>query len=135
MAELTLSQDQCIALRARAHRLDPVVLLGAGGLSEAVLREMDRALNAHGLIKVRAGRLERDERDALFLAMADRLGAARVQVIGHTFVLFRPLPEPKAPARPARPAKATRGGGGGAGRGTAAQRAPGARGRARGTQR
>jgi putative YhbY family RNA-binding protein len=96
MAELSLPQEACTALRAQAHRLNPVVLLGAAGLSEAALREIDRALSAHGLVKVRAGKLERDARDALFGTMADRLGAARVQAIGHTFVLFRPIPQKKA---------------------------------------
>ena len=119
MAELALSQETTLALRAQAHGLDPVVLLGAAGLSEAALREIDRALSAHGLVKVRAGKLERAARDTLFAAMAERLDAARVQVIGHTFVLFRPIPaEPvrahrakaqaQATAAGARPAGKTR---------------------------
>jgi putative YhbY family RNA-binding protein len=111
MAELTLPQDTCLSLRAQAHTLNPVVLLGAAGLSDAALKEIDRALTSHGLVKVKAGKLERDERDAMFLSMADRLGAARIQVIGHTFVLFRPIPEktestPRKASAPARkPAK------------------------------
>jgi putative YhbY family RNA-binding protein len=109
MAELTLSQEHCLLLRAQAHRLDPVVLLGAGGLSEAALREIDRALTAHGLVKVRGGKIERAERDALFSTMAGRLGAARVQVIGHTFVLFRP--QPLAPAKAVKSVKPARTGG------------------------
>ncbi len=109
MAELSLPQVTCLALRAQAHRLEPVVRLGAAGLSEAALREIDRALTAHGLVKVRAGKLEREERDAMFGSMAERLGAARVQVIGHTFVLFRPIPQRQAPApRKAARAPATR---------------------------
>lgn len=115
MAELLLPQEQTLALRASAHRLAPVVLMGAAGLSAAVLQEIDRALRAHGLVKIRGGKSERDERDALFLAMADTLAAARVQVIGNTFVLFRPIPASappprapagKAPAGKARAAKA-----------------------------
>jgi putative YhbY family RNA-binding protein len=104
MAELNLPQETVLALRARAHRLEPVVRLGAAGLSEAALREIDRALTAHGLVKIRAGRLEREERDALFARMAQGLEAAKVQVIGHTFVLFRPVPEeaPKSPGKTAR---------------------------------
>jgi putative YhbY family RNA-binding protein len=103
MAELALSHDQIITLRASAHPLDPVVLMGAAGLSAAVMQEIDRALRAHGLVKVRGGKSERAEREALFLAMAEQLGAARVQVIGNTFVLFRPIPIDAAPpaARPA----------------------------------
>jgi len=93
MAELSLPHEECLALRARAHGLAPVVLLGAAGLSAAVLQEIDRALRAHGLIKVRAGKAERTDRDAMFQTMAQQLGAARVQSIGHTFVLFRPMPK------------------------------------------
>jgi putative YhbY family RNA-binding protein len=97
MAELALSQEKIIALRARAHTLDPVVLMGAAGLSAAVLKEIDRALLAHGLVKVRGSKAERPQREAMFLEMAQALEAARIQVIGHTFVLFRPIP-PAAPA-------------------------------------
>jgi len=103
MAELALAHERIIALRASAHGLDPVVLMGAAGLSPALVKEIDRALNAHGLVKVRGGKSERAERDAMFLAMADALEAARIQVIGNTFVLFRPIP-PEEPQEK-RPAK------------------------------
>jgi RNA-binding protein len=108
MTQLSLPQEKCIALRAQAHKLDPVVLLGAAGLSEAALKEVDRALSAHGLIKVRAGKTDRDDLDYLYQTMAERLGAARIQAIGHTLVLFRPIPEdaPRAAApRTGAPAK------------------------------
>jgi putative YhbY family RNA-binding protein len=97
MSELKLPHAQIMTLRASAHGLDPVVLLGAAGLSDAVLREIDRALRAHELIKVRAGRIDAQERDGMFLSVAERLGAARIQSIGHTFVLYRPAPATPAP--------------------------------------
>jgi putative YhbY family RNA-binding protein len=121
MAELTLPQEQILALRAQAHRLEPVVLLGAAGLSEAALREIDRALGAHGLVKVRAGRLERADRDEMYARIAMRLSAARVQVIGHTFVLFRPLPDAPPPRKASVPKKKA------AARQTSARPAPTAR--------
>jgi putative YhbY family RNA-binding protein len=93
MSELTLSRDERLALRARAHHLNPMVLLGAAGLTEAVLKETDRALTAHELIKVRIPGDDRDERDAIGLQLADRLGAARVQSIGKLLVLYRPRPD------------------------------------------
>jgi len=117
MTELTLSRDERLALRARAHHLNPVVLLGAAGLTEAVFKETDRALAAHELIKVRIPGDDRDEREAVCAQLADRLGAARVQVIGKLLVLYRPRPEEEAPAkaavaarrrRPAAPAAAVR---------------------------
>jgi RNA-binding protein len=110
MAELDLDHDTLIALRAQAHRLDPVVLMGAGGLSAAVVREIDRALAAHGLVKVRAGRMEREEKEAMFVRIAEQLGAARVKAIGHTFVLYRPVPEPRVDPLPPLSRKRERGG-------------------------
>jgi len=110
MTELSLTQEQVLALRVRAHNLPPVVLIGAAGLSEAVLQEIDRALRAHGLVKIRGGKSAPAERDALFRSMAGRLGAARIQAKGHTFVLFRPVPENDSqPAPKKTPSKKTAG--------------------------
>ena len=92
MAEILLTPKERQALKGRAHRLDPVVLLGAQGLSEAVVKEIDRALTVHELIKVRVPGDEREAREALFAAVADRLGAARVQAIGKLLVFYRPRP-------------------------------------------
>jgi len=79
--------------RAEAHHLDPVVMIGTGGATEAVVRELDAALDAHGLIKVRVALEDRHERDALLESLADRLGAAPVQHIGKLLVLWRPITE------------------------------------------
>ena len=97
MTELTLAHEQRLALRAQAHRLHPVVRLGAAGLSEAALQEIDRALRSHGLIKVRAAGAQRADRDALSQAIAERLDAARIQVIGNIVVLYRPIDEAPVP--------------------------------------
>jgi putative YhbY family RNA-binding protein len=110
MSELLLTPKERQELKGRAHRLNPTVLLGAAGLSDAVLKEIDRALAAHELIKVRVPGDDRAEREQIFAAAADRLGAARVQMIGKLIVLFRPRP-PEADAtraaeqRPTRDAK------------------------------
>jgi putative YhbY family RNA-binding protein len=93
MAEIELTPKQRQQLKGAAHRLDPVVLLGASGLTDAVVKEIDRALTAHELIKVRVPGDDRVERDDIFRAVAERLGAARVQMIGKLFVLFRPRPD------------------------------------------
>jgi putative YhbY family RNA-binding protein len=98
MAEIELTPRERQALKGRAHALHPVVLLGAQGLSEAVIREIDRALAAHELIKVRVPGDEREAREALFAAVANRLGAARVQAIGKLLVFYRPRPDEPAPA-------------------------------------
>lgn len=93
MAQLKLPRDLRIALRAQAHHLDPVVLLGASGLTDAVRKEVDRELNIHGLIKVRVPSDDREERVAIYEELAEVLGAAKVQLIGKLFVLYRPIPE------------------------------------------
>ena len=51
MSQLVLDRNARLLLQAKAHHLDPVVLLGGNGLTEAVIKEVDRALTAHGLIK------------------------------------------------------------------------------------
>src|SRR5262249_19944712 len=95
MTALHITAEQRKALRASAHHLDPVVMIGSEGLSPAVHRELDVALAAPGLIKVRGFSDSRDQREALFTEAADRLGAAAVQHIGKLLVLWRP-PPPKA---------------------------------------
>jgi len=77
------------ALKARAHKLEPVVHIGAKGLTDEVVAEIERALNAHQLIKVRAGGLERDARDEALTAICQQTGADAVQQVGKVFVLFR----------------------------------------------
>jgi len=80
-------------LKGRAHALEPVVQIGHDGLTDAVLGEIDRALTAHELIKVRAGGHERGDRAALLAAICASTGAASVQQVGKIMVLWRPRPE------------------------------------------
>ena len=77
------------ALKAKAHKLDPVVHVGAKGITEEVIAEIDRALHAHELIKVRAASLDREAREEAFGRIAEKTGAQAVQHIGKVFVLFR----------------------------------------------
>ena len=76
--------------RAEAHALDPGVAIGNDGLSDGVLKEIDLALAAHGLIKVRVFAGDRAAREALLADLAARVGAAPVQHIGKQLVLWRP---------------------------------------------
>lgn len=78
------------ALRAAAHSLHPLVQIGDKGLSEAVLQEIDRALNAHGLIKVRAGGEDRAARSAIQQTICEHLSCAPVHHLGKVLVLYRP---------------------------------------------
>lgn len=90
MKEIILARDTRLALRSQAHHLSPVVLLGANGLTDAVIREIDRELTAHELIKVRVPTDDRQERQAIFSEVAEKLGAARVQMIGKQLIFWRP---------------------------------------------
>lgn len=80
------------ALRARAHHLEPVVMIGDAGLSRAVLAEADRALRAHELIKIRVLGDDRSQRQALLTEICSALGCAAVQSIGKLLVVYRPKP-------------------------------------------
>ena len=82
-------------LKARAHTLDPVVIIGGKGLTDAVIAEIDLALKSHELIKVRAGAMDRHERAEAFSAICARTGAQAVQHVGKIFVLYRKKPEPE----------------------------------------
>ena len=81
-------------MKARAHPLDPVVLIGGAGLSSAVLAEIDRGLKSHELIKVRVPGTDRTKREVIFAEICSRSGAQPVQHIGKVLVLFRENPEP-----------------------------------------
>jgi putative YhbY family RNA-binding protein len=93
MTELALTSAQRKSLKARAHGLRPVVLLGAAGLTQNVVREIDRALTAHQLVKIKVPGDDRDQRAQIATDLAGNLAAANVLSIGKMIVLFRPQPE------------------------------------------
>ena len=81
-------------LRSQAHHLQPVVVIGKQGLSEAVLGALDQALTAHELIKVRLADFK-DQRKALSQEMAEATGSHLAGQIGHVVILYRRHPDPK----------------------------------------
>jgi RNA-binding protein len=87
----TLTARQRKHLRGVAHSLEPVVQVGQGGVTEAVLRSLDEALLAHELVKVRLREPEDKHGDATRLA--EGAGAALCGLVGHTVILYRPHPE------------------------------------------
>lgn len=95
MTPTALTPAQRKALKAQAHPLDPVVTVGGAGLTPAVLSEVERALVAHALIKVRVHGDDRDARVAVLEAIVAATGAVAVQHIGKLLVLWRPRPEPE----------------------------------------
>ncbi len=88
-------------LRAKAHHLDPVVLVGHHGLTPAVLHEIDLALLKHELVKVRISSDDRAVREAAFAQLATDLECAPVQHVGKVLVLWRPNPDKKKKEAPA----------------------------------
>jgi RNA-binding protein len=104
MAALELTSGERRSLRAQAHKLHPVVMIGEDGLTTGVLQEIDRSLNAHGLIKIRSAFDSRDERDSLLAGICEQMAAAPVQHLGKILIVYRPLPpEPPKAAQPPRP--------------------------------
>ena len=92
MPQIQLTPAERKVHRAEAHHLDPVVMIGGDGLTAAVVKEADAALNAHGLIKIRVLGDDRQAREAMYMQLADQLGAAPIQHIGKLLVLWRPQP-------------------------------------------
>jgi putative YhbY family RNA-binding protein len=93
MPRIELSIQDRKVHRAEAHHLDPVVLVGADGLTPSVKKEIDAALKAHGLVKVRVFGDDRLERERIYGEVADDLGAAQIQHIGKLLVFWRPKPK------------------------------------------
>ena len=92
-ATVPLSGKQKRALRARAHHLSPIVSIGSAGTTDAVLAELENALDVHELIKLRIAAEDRQQRRRLIDVLCERANAELVQTIGHTAVLFRKRPE------------------------------------------
>ena len=90
MAKLDITSHERSALRAAAHPLRPVVLIGDRGLSESVLKEIDMNLTAHELIKVRVAGEDREARELLLHTVCDTLACAPVHHMGRTLILYRP---------------------------------------------
>jgi len=102
MTALLLTPAQRKAHRAKAHALNPVVMIGNEGLTTAVRKEIDRALTSHGLIKIRVLGDDRDARIEMFESICNDLNAAPIQHIGKLLVVWRPIeakPEKVIPSK------------------------------------
>jgi len=92
MPAIELTPAQRKEHRSSAHHLDPVVMIGGDGLTPAVEKEVNLALNAHGLIKIRIFSDDREARNGMLAQLAENLSAAPIQHIGKLLVLWRPMP-------------------------------------------
>jgi putative YhbY family RNA-binding protein len=93
MTALLLNSATRSALRSDAHSLNPTVMIGADGLTPAVVKEANAALNSHNLIKIRVLGDDREARIAIYEQLCDELNAAPIQHIGKLLVLYRPAQE------------------------------------------
>lgn len=92
MTTLTPAQRQY--LKGLAHPLSPVIIIGEKGLTEAVLKETERALAAHELIKIKAGSDQKETRGQWLEQICVELGASPVQQIGKILVIYRAAEKP-----------------------------------------
>lgn len=90
---LKLTSSQRSTLKAQAHSLNPVVMIGEAGLTEAVLKEIDINLNAHGLIKIRVLGDDRMNRIEILQKICSQLDVAPIQHIGKLLIIYRPKKE------------------------------------------
>tara|TARA_R110000787_G_scaffold106016_9_gene213596 strand:+ start:149 stop:445 length:297 start_codon:yes stop_codon:yes gene_type:complete len=92
---MNLNKKQIQYLKGLAHSLKPVVLLGNNGLTEAVVAEIDFALNHHELIKIKIPTDDRETKALIVEAICRETNSTKVQVIGKTLVIFRQTEEKK----------------------------------------
>lgn len=90
----TLSAAEKKQLRAIAHNLNPIIIVGDKGVSEGLLEELDRALEQHELIKVKVASNDREFRAQAVTEMAEKTNATQVQIIGKIVVLLRRSKKP-----------------------------------------
>jgi len=86
---MPLTENQKRQLRKLGHTLKPVVMIGANGLTEGVVNEIDLSLEHHELIKVKVGAGDRDVRDEMITGFCDSTRAELVQRIGNIALIFR----------------------------------------------
>ncbi len=86
---MSLTTKEKQHLKGRAHSLKPVIMIGSNGVTPAVIKEVDRALDDHELIKIRIQGSDRDARQAMVEDIAAQSGAEMVQLIGAIGVFYR----------------------------------------------
>jgi RNA-binding protein len=86
-----MNSEQLKQLKTKAHNLNPVVIIGQSGLTEAVIAEVELALNHHELIKIKI-RAERDDRKTISEQIFKLTSAVKIQAIGQVLVIYRKNP-------------------------------------------
>lgn len=86
---MALTNPQLRYLRGLAHDLNPVIMVGNKGVTDALVAELESALEHHELVKVRISAGDRDARDAVGADLIERTKAEKVQRIGNVLSLYR----------------------------------------------
>jgi RNA-binding protein len=86
---MPLTESQKKFLRGLGHKLQPTILVGEAGVSDALFKEFDSTIGHHELIKVRVRAGSRSDRDAIFAELCRRGSAILVSRIGNTALLYR----------------------------------------------
>lgn len=94
---MPITEKQKRWLKKQVHHLKPVVTMGQAGLTEAVLKEIEIALDHHELVKIKVNAGDREERGAAVEVIATRTGSDLINRIGNTAAYFRANPEKKKP--------------------------------------
>jgi RNA-binding protein len=84
-----MSSEKRKQLKAKAHNIKPVVTIGQNGLTEPVLKEIDLALHAHELIKIKTPAGDSKQRRELCTTVCEQLSAQEIQIIGRNITLYR----------------------------------------------
>lgn len=84
-----LTNAQTRFLRGQAHGLKAMLQIGGKGITDALVAEVELALEHHELVKIKIAADDRDARDAMIAELCKRTGSALVQRIGHTVALYR----------------------------------------------
>jgi RNA-binding protein len=95
---IALTNKERAHLKARAHALEPVVHVGNSGVTDTLMAEVERALTAHELIKVKVGTDDRAARVAIGDEICARTGATAVHRVGKVVIMWRPRPAEPPPA-------------------------------------
>ena len=86
---MALTEQQKKRLRGLGHKLKPLITVGAGGLSDSLLEEIERSIEHHELMKVKVNTANREERDTAIRALCEYSGAQLIQRVGNVGLLFR----------------------------------------------
>jgi RNA-binding protein len=81
--------EQLLKLKKSAHHLKPIVIIGQKGLTDAVTLEIDQALKAHELLKLKISGWEKNDREEMINSICNSLGAETIQIIGHVVTIYR----------------------------------------------